>query len=229
MLNFLIILHSIMKYNSPTSTPSTLGINQKVSEAKNLFNQQDTKVALVLDAQTFKGLLFEEDLENLDDDLTLNDIESILKLVYLTSNFSIFDWFKIRSLYDIDNIPLIDDKDFSYLNSIGYEDFIEKFRETGLNVELSSILILKKPTSEFKYSEVFQIAEANGAKIFGSYINFSDQDETEIILNLHHTGLNELLQSYRRYGFDVVSFHDEDLHHETIKTNSEYFSKYLTV
>jgi len=200
-----------------------------VSEAKNLFNQQDTKVALVLDAQTFKGLLFEEDLENLDDDLTLNDIESILKLVYLTSNFSIFDWFKIRSLYDIDNIPLIDDKDFSYLNSIGYEDFIEKFRETGLNVELSSILILKKPTSEFKYSEVFQIAEANGAKIFGSYINFSDQDETEIILNLHHTGLNELLQSYRRYGFDVVSFHDEDLHHETIKTNSEYFSKYLTV
>ena len=218
-----------MKYNSTISTPSTLDINQKVGDAKYLFSEHNTKVALVLDAQTYKGLLFEEDLENLADDLTLIEIEYILKSVYLTSDFSIFDWFKIRSTYNIESIPLIDDQDFTYLNSIGYEDFIEKFRETGLNVDLSSIIILKKPTTEFKYSEVFQIAESNGAKIFGSYINFSDRDETEIVLNLHHTGLNELLQSYRRYGFDVISFHNEDLHHETLKTNSEYFSKYLTV
>ena len=56
---------------------------------------------------------------------------SCSKTSLLTADFSIFDWFKISSLYEIDSIPMIDSSDFSYFNVIEYEDFIEKFKETG--------------------------------------------------------------------------------------------------
>ena len=229
ILNFLIILQTIMNYKNHLQHQPSLDIDAKVIDAKSLFDQYNKNVLLILSNSIYKGLLFEKDIKNQPEDKPLFELEAVLKPVYLTADFSIFDWFKISSLYEIDSIPMIDSSDFSYINIIEYKDFIEKFKETGLNVELSSILILKQSTADFVYSEVFQIAEAHDAKVFGSYINYSDENSTEIILNIYHIGLNELLQSYRRYGFDVISLHNEDLHHETLKTNSDYFSKYLTV
>jgi hypothetical protein len=117
----------------------------------------------------------------------------------------------------------------TFLGVINANAILTKFENTGLNVEGSTVLVIKKSSQTFSYAEVFQIAEANAAKIFGSYINNSDQTDTEIVLNIFHLGLNELLQSYRRYDYEIVSFHEEDLHHETLRANSDYFSKYLTV
>ena len=77
--------------------------------------------------------------------------------------------------------------------------------------------------------KVFQIIEAHGAKVLATFIGNSDESRTEIVLKIIHTGLNELLQSFRRYDYEIISYHDEDLHHETLKDNSEYLSKYLTV
>lgn len=227
MLNFLIILHTLMKYKSQTEV--TLDIKNKAKDAKALFKKFDIEYLPVLNSGIYKGLLFHEDIQDIQDDKSLVEFESFLRLIFLTDEYSIFDWFKITSNYEIDSLPIVNQNDLTYLNSIGYKDFIEKFKNTGLNVDLTSILVIKKSTPDFKYSEVFQIAEAHGAKIFGSYINSSDNMDTEIVINIHHLGLNELLQSYRRYGFDVISFHEEDLHQKTLQANSDYFSKYLTV
>lgn len=207
----------------------TLNFKSNIKASKISFGQQSSGVLHVLEDDIYKGLLFEEDIIDHADDLMLEDIPSVLKPVFLTEGFSIFDWFKISSLYHIDSIPLIDSSNFLYLDSIGIYDVINKFRGTGLSVDLSSIIVLKKSSETFKYSEVFQIIEAHDAKIYGSYINNSDEDDTEIVLNIYHFGLNELLQSFRRYGYDVVSYHDEDQHRETLEENSKYLSKYLTV
>ena len=48
-------------------------------------------------------------------------------------------------------------------------------------------------------------------------------------MKILHAGLNELLQSLRRYHYEILSYHDEDLHRETLEDNSDYLSKYLTV
>lgn len=218
-----------MNINNNIQALPTLDINDKVIDAENCFSHYQCKTIVILEVNQYKGLLFKEHLKQLNEAKNLIEYKPILKQIYLTKGFSIFDWFKISFVHKLNIIPLVDIHDFSYLKSISYDDFAEQFKNSGLGVDNSSILILKKPTIEFKYSEVFQIAESYGAKIFGSYINFSNQNETEIVINLLHLGLNELLQSYRRYGFEVISFHDEDLYQETLKSNSEYLSKYLTV
>ncbi len=227
MLKFLIILHTLMKYKSQVNI--TLDLKSKAKKAKALFIEHNVKQIPILDNGIYKGLLFYKDVKNVEDDYDLKELESVFEMIFLTSNYTIFDWFRLSSLNKIDIIPIIDQPEYTYIKSLNFEDFIEKFKNTGLNVELSSILILKKPTPDFKYSEVFQIAEAHGSKIFASYISSSDSVDTEIILNIHHLSLNELLQTYRRYGFDIISYHDEDLHHETLQANSDYFSKYITV
>ena len=96
-------------------------------------------------------------------------------------------------------------------------------------MESSTILVIQKDSDKFSYSEVFHVVETNGAKVLATFIANSNKSKTEVILKIIHTGLNELLQSFRRYDFEIVSFHEEDLHNETLKDNSEYLSKYLTV
>lgn len=217
-----------MKYENHLQNSPTLKLNNSVLEAKNLFDKSKLNFIVVLDENKFKGLILQNELNDYDQKLTLNETDNLIKDIYLYEDFSIFDWFKFISQNQIKNVPLINKND-EYLGTLYFDDIINKFANTGLNVEMSSVLILSKSSEDFKYSEVFQILEANEAKIYGSYINQTDKDQTEIIVNIHHQGLNELLQSFRRYDYNVISFHQEDQHRETLKNHSEYLSKYLTV
>lgn len=229
MLDFLIILHTLMKYNREEHSLNVLGFQTTVVETKITLDKNQLNSIVVVDKNQFLGVIVKDDLFNEDHNSTLYDVRHLFRVLYLREDYSLFDYLRIISIYNMISIPVVDEDNMTLIDLINSEDILKKFHNTGLIVEGSTVLILKKFSKAFLYSEVFQIAEANAAKIFGSYINSSDEEETEIVLNIFHTGLNELLQSYRRYDYDIVSFHEEDLHHETLKANSDYFSKYLTV
>lgn len=217
-----------MKFENHLQHKPTLKIENSILEAKEIFDKAELNSLVIIEDNQYRGLLCKDDLSNLENELDISQVKNLLKDIYLYEDFSIFDWFKIISHHQIIDIPIIN-KDDKYLGDLNFNDIINKFSNTGLNVEMSSILILSKPSSDFKYSEVFQILEANDAKVYGSYINHTDQNQTEVVVNVHHQGLNELLQSFRRYDYSIISFHQEDQHRETLKSNSEYLSKYLTV
>jgi len=218
-----------MTNNLEEHNASILNVNSTVVNAKTVLMEKQFANIVVVEENKFIGIITKDDLMKADDNSVLNEIKHLLKPVFLRENFTLFDWLKITSTFDISVFPFVAEDEKTLVSLIDTKHILKKFKQTGLNVEGSIVLILKKTSIAFSYSEVFQIAEANNAKIFGSYINTSDEEETEIVLNLYHMGLNELLQSYRRYEYDIISYHVEDLHQETIKANSEYFSKYLTV
>ncbi|WP_125086221.1 CBS domain-containing protein [Flavobacteriaceae bacterium 14752] len=217
-----------MKFKNHIQDLPTIELKNSIRDAIQFFEQTKQTCVVVLEDNLYRGLLLEEDLIALENDLLIKQIKDKLKIIYLNEDFTIFDWFKTVSLHDIQDVPLINLNN-EYLGSLNINDVILKFSNTGLNVDRSSILILSKNSDDFKYSEVFQILEANAAKVYGSYINHSDESQTEIVVNIHHQGLNELLQSFRRYEYNITSYHEEDQHRETLKNNSEYLSKYLTV
>lgn len=218
-----------MKETKLTHKIPIIDLSAHLKELRALFINHNITNIPVLDDDVYMGLINADVIETLNENTVLSEIKHLIRDLYLYENYTVFDWLKLNSIVSLDYIPIVQQKDALYLGSVDSYAIFEKFKGTGLIVDLSSIIVLRKPTSEFTYSEVFQIAEANGARIFGSYIQESSIEHTEIVLNIHHIGLNELLQSYRRYNFDVVSYHDEDQHHETLKANSDYFSKYLTV
>jgi hypothetical protein len=206
----------------------TISFDSKIKDLKTLLDRHDTEHAVILDDKSYVGIMSKDILDSVDDNDVIYDLKDLIKEYFLPKDYTLFDWIKIRQQQSIDSIPLINVEGV-YEGQLNTQDVLNRFKHTGLLVELSSVLVLRKDTADFNYSEVFQIAEANGAKVFGSYIQDSSKDFTDIVINIYHTGLNELLQSYRRYEYDIVSFHDEDLHHEILKENSDYFSKYLTV
>jgi hypothetical protein len=43
------------------------------------------------------------------------------------------------------------------------------------------------------------------------------------------SGLNEILQTLRRYGYTIISEHQEDLYSKNLKERSRYLDKYLNI
>ena len=125
-------------------------------------------------------------------------------------------------------IPVLDELN----NYIGYyelEDLIKVFNETPFLKELGGIIIIEKPINGYSFSQISQIVEGNNAKILGAYISSSDAEKVQITLKIAEGSLNEIIQTFRRYEYEIISEHQEDDYLKTLKERSDYLDKYLNI
>jgi activator of HSP90 ATPase len=96
-------------------------------------------------------------------------------------------------------------------------------------IEESETLIVKKLENDFSMSTIAQIVEANNGKLLGAYISEKKEDFVEITLKLVSNDINEIMQTFRRYNYEIVSTHENDIYLEDLKNRSEYLQKYLEI
>jgi hypothetical protein len=94
---------------------------------------------------------------------------------------------------------------------------------------LGGIIIVEKGVLDFSMSQVVQIVESNQGKVLGIYISEATTDKIQVTIKLALGGLNEIIQTFRRYGFEIVSQHQEDAYIINLKERSDYLDKYLNI
>ncbi len=95
--------------------------------------------------------------------------------------------------------------------------------------EPGGILIVEKGINDYSFSEISQIAESNNAKLLGAFISKMDEDLVQITLKISNTSLNDVIQTFRRYSYNIISGHEEDSYIESLKERSQYLDKYLNM
>ena len=78
-------------------------------------------------------------------------------------------------------------------------------------------------------SQLCQIVESEKGMILGIFIAEINATTTKIALKISSKEINELLQSFRRYNYQVLSNHKEDFFMEELKERSNYLQKYLNI
>ena len=124
---------------------------------------------------------------------------NVLGVLDLTGKF-----IGIRLLDDILN--LLTEKDF--VNNDGY------------------LLVVSKLSADFSISEVAQIIESDGGKILGIMVNETGQN-TEVEVKIETDDINEIIQTFRRYDYRIISQMEEDLHLQELKEHSDFLRRYL--
>ena len=76
-------------------------------------------------------------------------------------------------------------------------------------------------------SEVAQIVESNGAQLLGNFISRRENEFIEISLNIKAMDVNEVMHTFRRYNYSVLSAIDNDEYLQDLKSRSDYLKKYL--
>ncbi|MFM7896477.1 MAG: acetoin utilization protein acuB, partial [Flavobacterium sp.] len=95
--------------------------------------------------------------------------------------------------------------------------------------EEGGIIVVEKESDKFSMSQVAQIVESNNAKILGLFISNVVGNKVEITVKISQSGLNDIIQTFRRYEYEIISEHQEDSYLNSLKERSDYLDKYLNI
>ena len=78
-------------------------------------------------------------------------------------------------------------------------------------------------------SEIAQIVESNNGKLLGLFISESTVNTVQVTVKISVGAMNDIIQTFRRYNFEIISDHQEDLYISKLKERSDYLNKYLSI
>jgi predicted transcriptional regulator len=202
--------------------------NDALVEAQNLFLDFEYLHFPVLENDILIGSIGKEEAEMLDEKTVINEVKYNLFRFFVRENANWFDVFEEFSKNHTNILPILSE-DNQYKGFYELDDVLHFLNETSFIKEDGGIIMIEKNTSDYTFSQVCQIVESNNAKILGIFIAESNLETTKIILKITQTNFNEIIQTFRRYNYTILSEHQEDSYLENLKERSDYLTKYLNI
>jgi predicted transcriptional regulator len=206
-----------------------LNSNSKISDLQHLFNQLTySHIPIQDDNKIYLGSFSENDAHCFESDKTVNDYK------YAIENFFVRDstlWLDVLEAFAINStniMPVLNNQNV-YLGYYELKEVISLFKESPFFSEPGGILVIEKGINDYSFSEISQIVESNNGKLLGAFISKMKPDLVQVTLKIGSTGLNEIIQTFRRYSYVIVSGHEEDSYLESLKERSDYLNKYLNI
>ena len=66
-------------------------------------------------------------------------------------------------------------------------------------------------------------------KLLGVFISSLSNGVAQITVKTQNTGLSAIFESFRRYGYNIISGHEDDSFLKTLKDRSAYLDRYLNL
>lgn len=205
------------------ASPETL-----VGELQTIFKQLTYSHVPVLKDQVYLGCLSETDVYCFEPQQVVSEV------LYAIEGFFVRDssmWLDVLEAFAQNNsniMPVLDAEN----NYVGYYqliDIISLFNRTPFFSEPGGIIVIEKGYTDFSFSQISQIVESNNAKLLGAFISKTENDLSQITLKIGNVGLSTILQEFRRYGYTIISGHEDDTFLRTLKERSAYLDTYLNL
>lgn len=205
-----------------------LDINSTVLDAQKFFNEMTYSHFPVLQQKTYLGCIAETDIRCLENNQNLEEFQYSLEGFFVRNDAN---WLDILEAFAQNNTNIMPALDYNS-NYIGYfelNDIMNLFNETPFLNENGNILVVEKGMNDYSFSEVSQIVESNNAKILGVFISKMEKDVTQITVKINNSDINNIVQTFRRYSYNVVSSHSDDAFLSDLKERSQYLDRYLNM
>jgi hypothetical protein len=125
-------------------------------------------------------------------------------------------------------VPVLDENN-SYLGYYELEDVLKFLYETPFLKDQGAIIVVEKNAVDYSIGQITQIVESNNGKLLGLFISNASADKVQVTVKIAMGPKNDIIQTFRRYNYDIVSEHEEDNYINNLKERSEYLDKYLNI
>lgn len=215
--------------NYISSDIKALSLTDSVEKAKKIFSTCTLSHLPIVKNQQLIGLLSENDIQSIESNNS--KIENNLDLIqqFSTTDTTLWiDLLKQFATFQSNILPVIDDSQI-YLGYYDLEDVLRQFLETPFLNENGFLIIVEKNISDYSFSEISQIVEANNARLLGAFITKRDSETVQVTLKISEHDINNTLQTFRRYNYRVIAENIEDKYLDQLKNRSDYLQKYLNI
>ena len=203
-------------------------LDDKIGDLQALFNELTYTHLPVEKDGVFLGSISEADARCFDGEKTVAEYQYSLEGFFARNEDYWLDTLQTFASNQTNILPVLNLEN-KYLGYLELNDIIGCFNETPFLNEPGGIIVLEKGLKDYSFSQIGQIAESHNAALLGIFVSSKDTETTQITLKLSTSGLNEILQTYRRYGYTIVTEHQEDSFRENLKDRSKYLDKYLNI
>lgn len=205
-----------------------LEVNQTIEKAFDLYEQFKIEYIPVLDEGIYIGMLSTEDIDSYEEETLIQDFKYNLDRFFVRSSSNWLDVLEVFAQNQTDIMPILDDNNH-YIGYYQLIDVIRFFNETPFLREKGGIVVVQKNIHDYSMSQVAQIVESNNGKLLGFFISNTDAHSVQITIKITLGSANEIIQTFRRFGYEIISNHEDDAYITNLKERSEYLNRYLNI
>lgn len=207
----------------------TLSPTETVGVSKSRTNNHRVSHFPIIKNQKLFGSISESDLSTLDEEnKVISEFQYTFELFFATEEDSLIDLLTLFAIHETNILPILD-QNKEYIGFYELSDILALYADTPYLKEEGIVLILEKDSATYSISEISQIAETNNATINGLHISGKSESNTQITIKIKTNNIDEIIQSYRRFEYNIISNHEDDSYLEDLKNRSNYLQKYLSI
>ncbi|CAM3809703.1 acetoin utilization protein acuB [Flavobacterium branchiophilum NBRC 15030 = ATCC 35035] len=204
-----------------------LKVQDTLATVQDFFQEVSFSHFPVLDERVFIGSIAADDVDNFDYNKSLSDYKYALEGFFARSNMVWLDLLEVFAKNNTNLVPVLNESN-EYLGYFNALDVVEMMNETPFLKAKGNVIVVAKPQSEINMSQIVQIVESSGTAVFGAFISDADAQNTHVTIKMGDANLNEIIQTFRRFDYQLISSHQDDQYVDELKNNAAYLDKYLS-
>lgn len=174
------------------------------------------------------GSISAEDVETFEEQKKVTDYKYSLETFFIRTNALWLEVLEVFAKNHSNLIPILDENN-KYVGYYELEDIIIFLNQTPFIKEQGAVVKVRKGILDYSMSQIAQIVESNNGKLLGVFISESDISSVEVTIKISSGAINEIIQTFRRYNYEIISEHHEDSYIANLKERSDYLDKYLNM
>lgn len=211
-----------------TNEYKAIDSQETISSVQDFFDELNFSHFPVVDEGIYIGSIASDDSETFDSFKKVFDYRYSLEGFFAREKMIWLDVLEVFAKSKSNLVPVLNENN-TYLGYYEIRDVLNFFHETPFLQESGGIIVVQKKTIEYSMGEITQIIESNNGKILGLFVSESDLKNTQVTIKISLGVMNEIIQSFRRYNYEIISEHFEDNYINTLKERSDYLDKYLNI
>lgn len=206
-----------------------LNSKSKISDLQQLFSQLTySHIPIQDDDKIYLGSFSETDAHCFESGKTLNDYKYAIENFFVRDSTLWLDVLEAFAKNSTNIMPVLNEQNV-YLGYYELKEVISLFSESPFFTEPGGVVVIEKGINDYSFSEISQIVESNNGRLLGAFVSKMKPDLVQVTLKIGNGSLNEVIQTFRRYSYTIVSGHEDDSFIESLKERSDYLNKYLNI
>ncbi len=206
-----------------------LNSKSKISDLQQLFSQLTySHIPIQDDNKIYLGSFSETDAHCFESGKTLDDYKYAIENFFVRDSTLWLDVLEAFAKNSTNIMPVLNEYN-AYLGYYELKEVISLFSESPFFTEPGGVVVIEKGINDYSFSEISQIVESNNGRLLGAFVSKMKPDLVQVTLKIGNGSLNEIIQTFRRYSYNIISGHEDDSYIESLKDRSDYLNKYLNI
>lgn len=204
------------------------GVKTEISTLLPFFETYKLSHVPIVEEGVFLGTFAHEDALTLDESEILDTHRYLWQGFFCRSQMHWLEFWETQLNNESNMLPILDETS-KYLGVILLEDLSSIFQQTPFVKEKGALVVVEKNLEDYSMGQIVQIVESANGRILGLFASEMQQNAIQVTVKIASGSIQNMLQTFRRYNYEIISQHDDDSYIANLKERSAYLDRYLNI